>query len=147
MKQFNFESEHSVSVELDERFGKMSRVERSAILAALMYVPLDLMTSHRDEFLKDPAKYDAMRASCEEKLNTARAINDALAGGKTFDDLTPSQQTVTPAWLGVTSEVTYKARFDKLPFKQRFEVLAKWARGINDEIAAAEKAAAAQAGK
>ena len=137
MKQFNFESKHRVEIEKGAQFAKLSRAERTAVVVAMGFVPQDLLKAHDLTTDKGREAYTAAMAAHMARMSAAQEIDRIVNNAGALSD---KQAAMTVGELGLTSAVTYECQYEKLPFKQRCELLTKWAQGINAEIAAAEKA-------
>ena len=131
MKQFNFESKHMVTVKAEEVFAKLSRVERTAVIKAMGYAPADLLKSFDLTRPEGREGYGSAVAQYSAKLAKADTIDRLVNNGAKFEDLTAEQQAVTVGSLGLTVSVQYEAVFEKLPYKERYELLRSWAEGVN----------------
>lgn len=134
MKEFDFTSVHNVTIETSEKFGKLPRVERTAVIKAIAAAGSHLIDSA--DFSSDEGieKYKAAVAHNQTQLTLADTIDRKINAGKKFDDLKPEEMAATLMTLGVTSDIVRTLPFDKLTQSDQNKVMRAYIESVNAEL-------------
>lgn len=134
MKKFDFTSVHNVTIETSEKFGKLPRVERTAVIKAIAAAGSHLIDSADFSSPEGIEQYKAAVAHNQTQLTLADTIDRKINTGKKFDDLQPTEQAATLMVLGVTTDIVRSLPFDKLTQSDQNKVMRAYIESVNAEL-------------
>lgn len=127
MKSFNFKGQYNVTLGATERVDGLSKNCRMAVAACFT-----------ENIYKAMKAGDMERAdSLYERNKAFNALHERLVADSKYKQ--DDDKAMTIGQLGLTELPVYKCDFESLPYRERYEILKKWAEGINAELEKASK--------